>query len=87
MQAGSKEFVGNQYLEFFDTKGVAYVTIKEMNLAHFAKFVSSILSTWPLFLISILMAVDAGILVWLLVRVCLYLVLMDNILTNSAILD
>eukprot|EP00794_Sanderia_malayensis_P019104 gene19104-21019_t len=63
---GSKSFLNSTYIELFETRGVAYVTTKERNLEYFQKFLDSILSNWPLFLISILLALNAGILIWLL---------------------
>eukprot|EP00794_Sanderia_malayensis_P011372 gene11372-12557_t len=63
---GSKSFLDSAFIELLSTRGVAYVTTKETNLDNFVKFGFSILSNWPLFFISVLFALNAGIMIWLL---------------------
>lgn len=58
---------GDIFIAAMPTKGVVYVTSLDMSMVHFEKFAASIYSNWPLFCISLVLAIDAGIIVWLLV--------------------
>ena len=65
--ATAKLAVGDIFIGAIRSKGVAYITSEEISLIHFNRFATSISSNWPLFCISLLLAIDAGIIVWLLV--------------------
>ena len=63
----SKLAVGDVFVGAIPSKGVVYITSEDMSMVYFNRFATSISSNWPLFCISLLLAVDAGIIVWLLV--------------------
>ena len=65
--ATSKLTVGDIFVGAIPTKGVIYITNEDVSMVHFNRFATSISSNWPLFCISLLLAIDAGIIVWLLV--------------------
>ena len=58
------------YLPLMKTKGVVYVTISDVSYVYYSRFFRSVGSNWPLFCISLLLALDAGIIVWILVSGC-----------------
>ena len=66
-QADSEMAMGSTYLSIMKTKGVAYLKIEDMSYAYFSRFFQSVGSNWPLFCISLLLALDAGIIIWILV--------------------
>ena len=65
--SSAMKVAGDIFIAVMPTRGVVYVTSLEMSMIHFQKFATSISSNWPLFCISLILAVDAGIIVWLLV--------------------
>ena len=65
--ATAKLTVGDIFVGAIPTKGVIYITNEDVSMVHFNRFATSISSNWPLFCISLLLAIDAGIIVWLLV--------------------
>ena len=67
--SSAKLAVGDIFISAIPSKGVVYITSEEISMIHFSRFATSISSNWPLFCISLLLAVDAGIIVWLLVRI------------------
>eukprot|EP00112_Aurelia_sp_Birch-Aquarium-sp1_P005385 Seg1611.1 transcript_id=Seg1611.1/GoldUCD/mRNA.D3Y31 product="putative potassium channel protein YugO" protein_id=Seg1611.1/GoldUCD/D3Y31 len=62
----AKSATGSTFIPLIKTKGVTYISSEDMSVLYFDKFVRSIVSNWPLFMISMLLALDAGIIVWLL---------------------
>lgn len=69
-QANTEIAMSSTYIPIMRTRGVAYVAIEDMSYAYFSRFFRSVGSNWPLFCISLLLALDAGIIVWILV--CVY---------------
>lgn len=69
--SSAKLAVGDIFIAAIPSKGVAYITSVDKSMLNFKRFASSISSNWPLFCISLLLAIDAGIIVWLLVG-CLW---------------
>jgi len=65
-QANAEIAMSSTYLMLMRTRGVSYLKIQDINYAYFSKFFSSVGSNWPLFCISLLLALDAGIIIWVL---------------------
>ena len=65
----AKSATGSTFIPLIKTKGVTYISSEDMSVLYFDKFIRSIVSNWPLFMISLLLALDAGIIVWLLVSI------------------
>ena len=73
--ANADTYFGNPFLQVMNTPGVIYVTIDKSAEEFLNKTFQSISGTWPLAIITILLTVQGGILIWLLVSsstLCIY---------------
>ena len=55
------------YLRLMDTPGVVFVCIDTSYATTMRKTLQSLISTWPLFVIILLLAVQGGVVIWILV--------------------
>ena len=55
------------FLRLIDTPGVVYVTIDRSAWTTMMNMFNSLTNTWPLFLIILLLAIQGGVIIWILV--------------------
>eukprot|EP00794_Sanderia_malayensis_P019105 gene19105-21021_t len=58
--------VADTFVKLIPTRGVVFVTNEDKNKLNFNKFLISFFSNWRLFFISFLLAVNAGVIIWIL---------------------
>ncbi|XP_065060053.1 uncharacterized protein LOC135687428 [Rhopilema esculentum] len=63
---GAKTSLTNTFVEFIKSRGVSYIGNEDRSYTSFQRFFASVGSNWPLFGLSLLLALDAGIVIWLL---------------------
>ena len=62
-----KEYFAGPYISMMATPGVSYVTIKNDNGESYDHLVSAIADTWPLLVLSVILSLNSGFVIWILV--------------------
>lgn len=62
-----KEYFAGPFISMISTPGVSYVTIKNDNGDSYDHLMTAIGNTWPLLVLSVLLSLNSGFVVWLLV--------------------
>ena len=62
-----KQYFAGPFISMISTPGVSYVTVKNDNGDSYDHLVTALRDTWPLLALSVLLALNAGFVVWLLV--------------------
>ena len=62
-----KEYFAGPYISLMSTPGVSYVTIQNNNGDSYDHLITAIGNTWPLLVLSVLLSLNSGFVVWLLV--------------------
>ena len=68
----AKSYFGSHYFRLMATPGVVYITKNTDKEKYQKDFAESLIGTWPLILITFLMAVQAGVIIWVLVSISLF---------------
>jgi len=61
-----KEYFAGPYISLMSTPGVSYVTIQNNNGDSYDHLMTAIGNTWPLLVLSVLLSLNSGFVVWLL---------------------
>ena len=62
-----KEYFAGPFISMISTPGVSYVTIKNDNGDSYDDLMTAIGNTWPLLVLSVLLSLNSGFVIWLLV--------------------
>ena len=81
---GAKTSLTNTFVEFIKSRGVSYITNEDRSYTSFQRFFASVGSNWPLFGLSLLLALDAGIVIWVLVSSIAQVIAFVSICDNQS---
>ena len=62
------EIFGKPFLKLMNNPGIVYIQLDDQTKIAMSALLNSIFSTWPLFVVLMLLTVQGGIIIWLLVR-------------------